>query len=553
VGALRPWSAAAACVLTLLAATTGQTQDTGEVAGYCQWLMGAADANRALLVSPEVFLRGALVQSAAEEQEGDGLALDPSLRVTAGARYRFGGLHRASALRAEAEAMCARYRAEASLREFSDLDDRLGLVQALGAELQILDRALEDAQTMLERVRVEVEEGTATAAQEHASSLRVERLRERRRGAKLKLAELEGLPRAPSPSEFPALLSAWRDADGDAEDARAAARMSRAWDASLSLGYDEILGVERALPLVASAQLSLNLGVLMQPAANDRAAAGLVKWREEGPNPAKKRIDRTVETLSRIRTVEADRLKDVLVLLADVRERRGTLEGIDSSAARRHREALWFTEMDLAADAAFLRARIAEIDTFLARADAPGVPRLRMTLGEVQPLPSSRFRVAEAKTRGVMDHSDGRAARLQFIYHGPSRDTAALGSGKLVRQIGVKLLAQDGCNLLYVMWRQAPKPSLYVASKTNPGKTRHKECGTDGYVALVPTSSAPIKSFDDGRGHSIDARVVGQTLTVRIDDAVVWEGPVAAQTLALAGPAGFRTDNGEFEFKLETP
>ena len=550
MGALKAWMGAALAFGSLLSASAVQAQDLEEVAGYCEWLMGAADANRALLLSPELIARGAVVQTSGGERD-DGLTLDPSLRVTAGARYSFGGLHRASALRTEAEAMCARFASEAQLRGFADLNDRLGLVQALGAEIQVLDRAIEDAQTMLERVNDEVNGGTATAAQQHASALRVERLRERRRAADLKLAELQGRPEGPSPADFPALLQAWRTADADAEDARANTRLSRAWDASLHVGYDNILGVETQLPLVASAQLSLNLGVLWQPAANRRAAEGLAKWRDAGPNPARERIDRTVRTLQRVRTVEAGRLEEVTVLLNDVRERRTLLDGIDSGVARRHREALWFTEMDLNADAAFLRARLAEIDAFLAGSGAPGTPRMRMTLGDVRPLPAGRFRVLVAKTRGVVDHSPGDRARLQFVYHGPSKDTAALASGKLVRQIGLKLRARDGCNLIYIMWRESD-PALYVASKLNGAAKRHEECGTRGYRRLEATRQQDIAGFDDGRGHTLDARIVGDTLTVRADGQIAWQGKLPKEALELTGPAGFRTDNGEFEFALET-
>lgn len=523
-----------------------------DVAGYCDWVRGSADANRALLVAPELFARGALVQTAGDEQDpGDALTLDPGLRVTAGARYGFGGLHRAGALRDEAEALCARYKAEAGLRAYGDLDDQLGLAQALRAEVEVVDRALGDAQTLLSRVRDEVAAGTATDAQRHAMALRVERLRERRRAAEVKLAQLDGKPDAPSTAAFPELLARWREADRNAERARARGRLARAWDASVTVGYDEILGVERELPLVASAGLSLNLGVLWQSAANQRAADGLAAWREAGPNPAKERIDKTTGTLRRLRKVEAKRLEEVDVLLQDLRERKGLLEGIQGAIARRHREALWFTEMDLVADRAYLRARLAEIDAFLTGTDTTGTPKLRMTLGEVEPLKSGRFRITDSKARGVLDHSDGSRASLDFVYHGPSKATAKLGSGAVVRQVGLKLNAQDGCNLLYVMWREAPKPEIYVASKLNPGAKRHEECGNGGYQRLEAIRSEPVGTFDDGKGHRLSAVIAEGTLTVRLDGDVVWRGRVPAGALSLRGPAGFRTDNGEFEVALQ--
>src|SRR6185503_9774022 len=79
-----------------------------------------------------------------------------------------------------------------------------------------------------------------------------------------------------------------------------------------------------------------------------------------------------------------------------------------------------------------------------------------VTLGETRPLGDGRFAVADAKVRGYGIRTDGRAAELRFVDRGPSKEVSRLGSGKVFHQLGLKLEAQDGCNVLYVMWRLEP-------------------------------------------------------------------------------------------------
>src|SRR5262249_42847765 len=80
-------------------------------------------------------------------------------------------------------------------------------------------------------------------------------------------------------------------------------------------------------------------------------------------------------------------------------------------------------------------------------------PRWQVTKGSVAALNGVRVRVSEPKMRAVAPDSDGNAAELRFVYQGPTSETTALASGEVRRQLGLKLRAQNGCNLLYVMWR----------------------------------------------------------------------------------------------------
>jgi hypothetical protein len=82
--------------------------------------------------------------------------------------------------------------------------------------------------------------------------------------------------------------------------------------------------------------------------------------------------------------------------------------------------------------------------------------RLCVTNGEVAALPDGRLAIETASSRAIVQAGAGDApdqiAELRFQYLGPSADSKPLASGTLRRQIGLKLKAEDGCNLIYAMW-----------------------------------------------------------------------------------------------------
>jgi hypothetical protein len=175
---------------------------------------------------------------------------------------------------------------------------------------------------------------------------------------------------------------------------------------------------------------------------------------------------------------------------------------------------------------------------------------LAVTRGRVEARADNIFHLDEAKVRAVVRASDGNRAELRFSYAGPTVETATLGSGELRRQIGLKLRAEDGCNLVYVMWRIAPVPGIVVSVKRNPGQKRHAECGNGGYRNLRAERAAPAPLVTPGSAHVLFARIDGTSLTVWADGARVWQGPLPPEALALRGPVGLRSDNGRFAVQL---
>jgi hypothetical protein len=184
---------------------------------------------------------------------------------------------------------------------------------------------------------------------------------------------------------------------------------------------------------------------------------------------------------------------------------------------------------------------------------------LQVTEGTLSPFGTDgSLRTTDPAMRAVVrDHGHhATRARLSFQLRGPSTTTTALGSGLIRQQIGLKLLAANPCNLVYVMWRDSPDRAIEVSVKSNPGQTTSAQCGNAGYsdVAVIPLTSA---AATDRSPHVIEARVrsslSGAKLTVLADKAVVYQGTLpAATTAGLNGPAGVRSDDGDYTLRLST-
>jgi hypothetical protein len=160
------------------------------------------------------------------------------------------------------------------------------------------------------------------------------------------------------------------------------------------------------------------------------------------------------------------------------------------------------------------------------------------------------LRITDATTRGVATTSSGEAAALRFTYLGPSDDQVKLASGQTRHQIGIKLRAADGCNVVYVMWRVEPRPFVEVSVKANRGMRTHAECGARGYTKVKPATSSPVPSFEDGAEHVLEGAIEGDTLTAKLDGAIVWQGDLPEAARTLDGPAGFRSDNVKYDAEL---
>jgi hypothetical protein len=156
------------------------------------------------------------------------------------------------------------------------------------------------------------------------------------------------------------------------------------------------------------------------------------------------------------------------------------------------------------------------------------------------------FVIDAPKFRAVSARATDQAAELRFTYLGPTAETAPLGSGRERRQIGLKLRAQDACNLVYAMWRIDPASEVVVQVKRNEGQRTSAECENRGYRTVRPAETAPVPQVTAGSTHVLRAAMRGSELSVWADGALVWRGDAGADVLGLEGPVGLRSDNGRF-------
>jgi len=158
--------------------------------------------------------------------------------------------------------------------------------------------------------------------------------------------------------------------------------------------------------------------------------------------------------------------------------------------------------------------------------------------------------IEDTKTRAVLGLQARPAAEMAFRYLGPTSEQSRLRSGMVRTQIGLKLRAQDGCNLVYVMWRILPESRVVVSIKSNPSQHTFAECENRGYHNVKGSSESGVPSVEPGSQHSLKAELEGDSLAVRADGKVVWEGRLDESAFRFDGPVGFRTDNGRFEMQF---
>lgn len=179
-----------------------------------------------------------------------------------------------------------------------------------------------------------------------------------------------------------------------------------------------------------------------------------------------------------------------------------------------------------------------------------GRAALCVTNGVVSASPDGRLAIETASSRGFVRNSDGEIAEIHFKYLGSTADTKPLASGELRRQIGLKLHAQDTCNLLYVMWHIEPDSKIGVSIKSNPTQHTHAECHANGYTTIRPTSSIAMPRILAGEMHRLRAELHGSELVVIADGRRAWVGSLGMGLGGIDGPVGFRTDNARFEFEI---
>ncbi|QDE83167.1 hypothetical protein BHS07_17275 [Myxococcus xanthus] len=179
--------------------------------------------------------------------------------------------------------------------------------------------------------------------------------------------------------------------------------------------------------------------------------------------------------------------------------------------------------------------------------------RLTVTEGSLEPGPGEQFLVDGPRMRAIVPGSTTSNVALRFTILGPTERQVALASGEQRQQVGLKLFAVDACNVLYAMWRLAPKPGIVVNFKRNPGQHTSRECGNRGYTILHPEQHVRLEAPSTGEPHTLRAQLDGKVLRVWADDTLAWTGEVPEEALAPDAPVGLRSDNVRLNLQLSTP
>ncbi len=168
--------------------------------------------------------------------------------------------------------------------------------------------------------------------------------------------------------------------------------------------------------------------------------------------------------------------------------------------------------------------------------------------GRIEKAAGNRLMTQSKEMRATLRQSTSQHVAVNFTYLGPSRGVSRLGNGEIRRQFGIKLKAQDICNLVYVMWNFDTQ-KIAVSVKSNPGQRTHEACLDRGYINDIKAelkTDPPALHVDEP--HMLAADLDGQQLHVTVDDKMVWRGTLPALVLQLHGPVGLRSDNAQVVF-----
>jgi len=176
---------------------------------------------------------------------------------------------------------------------------------------------------------------------------------------------------------------------------------------------------------------------------------------------------------------------------------------------------------------------------------------LCVTEGIIDKAADGRLSVNVPKMRAYVNIWASQTIEAHFTYLGPTAQESRLGSGQTRRQFGLKLHAQDACNLVYAMWRIEPESKLVVSVKRNLREHTSAECGNRGYQNIKPRHFTAVPLLRPGDRHTLRAELRGEYLRVFADDADVWQGSVGPEAVGLDGPVGIRSDNARLELQLK--
>jgi hypothetical protein len=323
------------------------------VDGYCDYVKGVADSERALLHAPELFSSFGYVDQLSVVASPGGTGDD--LRFTFGVGYSLGGLYQSRLLKKRAQADCRRQRALASING--------GTTQrALAARAGVLEEALGEAEEMLAKSERLLRRRQTTRQEVVSTRLRVDALRDLLATTR---RQLETLPKVADDRSLARAMAAYHRADRQVESRQASLRQARAWDVSLRVGYDKFLDNDDSSPYFAVVSARFNLGWFLQRGADRRAAAG--RKRIVRDKNGTSGVDAMAARLRAVLRVDRKRAEETGALVAELEDQLSELRKLGGESSRKLARTVWFEWVEVKAEHAYLTTHVASLERILGK------------------------------------------------------------------------------------------------------------------------------------------------------------------------------------------
>ena len=315
--------------------------------GYCDFVEGAADAQSATDLAPEIYSNLGYIEQADTSLPP---TTSPGPRWIAGLRYRITGIYEGAKKRDRAHADCKRHDALSAIRGATEY-------RALEARAAILDPAVVEATAVLATDDAELAAQRTTTRETNATRLRVEELRQLATETHRQLAMLT----APS-ANMAGALAAYQRSDRDVEEAEGKLRRAQAFEVSVRIGLDTYLDRDTPTPYFAVLGISVNLGTLFQGSSNTRAAAGRERFVRSGHDVTG---DASIGRLQSLVEVETKRELETATLVDDLQHQVDQLAKLGGEDAKRYRQTVWFELVKARAEHGYLVAHLASLHEVL--------------------------------------------------------------------------------------------------------------------------------------------------------------------------------------------
>lgn len=342
----------AAVIVLLVSGGVANAEPTND--GYCEFVEGVADAQSAVLMSPDIFTEiGRIEQSSQSVQPGDSPG---SVRFIGGVRLRLSGIYEGFATKGRAKADCKRHTALEQIRGET-------LFRAFEAKANVIDSSLPEAEKILKAVNSDLDARRTTAQEATATRLRVEELR--------RIAEEthQAMSILPRPTGGTLSLASFQQADDDVEQHDAKIRRAKGIDVSVRVGVDDFLNgsvnSDTSSPYFAVLSVGLNLGVIFQSGANSRAAEGRRRFVRSGRDPLS--VDATADRLKSLVDVATRRIAETSALEADLQKQIQVLDRVGGDDSKRYKQIVWFDFIKIKAERAYYEAHAAALQQVMSK------------------------------------------------------------------------------------------------------------------------------------------------------------------------------------------